>query len=193
MSHWNAVKNILKYLRNTKDMVLVYGGCEEELSIKGYVDTSFDTDPDNSKSQTGYVFMLNGGAVSWKSCKQDLVAQTTMESEYMATSEAASEGVQLRKFVIELGVFPSMDDPVDIMCDNMAAITNTKELRPHSVIKHILQHYHVIRDYVKDGKVKVCKVHTDRNIADPLTKPLPQEKFDPHRHLMGVKSLPIIN
>jgi hypothetical protein len=193
MSHWNAVKNILKYLRNTKDMVLVYGGCEEELSIKGYVDTSFDTDPDNSKSQTGYVFMLNGGAVSWKSCKQDLVAQTTMESEYMATSEAASEGVQLRKFVIELGVFPSIDDLVDIMCDNMAAITNTKELRPHSVIKHILQHYHVIRDYVKDGKVKVCKVHTDRNIADPLTKPLPQEKFDPHGHLMGVKSLPIIN
>jgi hypothetical protein len=55
-------------------MVLVYGGNEEELSIKGYVDASFDTDPDDSKSQTGYVFMLNGGAVSWKSYKQDLVA-----------------------------------------------------------------------------------------------------------------------
>jgi hypothetical protein len=65
-------------------MVLVYGGNEEELSIKGYVDDSFDTDPDDSKSQTGYVFMLNGGAVSWQSCKQDLVAQSTMESEYMA-------------------------------------------------------------------------------------------------------------
>jgi hypothetical protein len=61
MSHWNAVKSILKYLRNTKDMVLVYGRCEEELNIKGYVDASFDTDPDDSKSQTGYVFMLNGG------------------------------------------------------------------------------------------------------------------------------------
>jgi hypothetical protein len=59
-----VVKGILKYLRNTKDMVLVYGGNKEELSIKGYVDASFDTDPDDPKSQTGYVFMLNGGAVS---------------------------------------------------------------------------------------------------------------------------------
>jgi hypothetical protein len=59
-----VVKGILKYLINTKDMVLVYGGNEEELSIKVYVDASFDADPDDSKSQTGYVFMLNGGAVS---------------------------------------------------------------------------------------------------------------------------------
>jgi hypothetical protein len=74
ISHWKVVKGILKYLKNTKDMVLVYGGNEEELSINGYVDASFDTDSDDSKSQTGYVFMLNGGAVSWESCKQDLVA-----------------------------------------------------------------------------------------------------------------------
>jgi hypothetical protein len=66
-------------------------------------------------------------------------------------------------------VFPSMDDPVDILCDNTDAIANTKELRAHSVVKYILQHYHVIRDYVKDGKVKVCKVHTDLNIEEPLT------------------------
>jgi hypothetical protein len=50
MNHWNVVKGILKYLRNTKDMVLVYGGSEEELNIKGYVDASFDTYPNNSKS-----------------------------------------------------------------------------------------------------------------------------------------------
>ena len=64
MEHWTAVKNILKYLKRTKDMFLVYGGAEE-LVVKGYVDASFDTDPDDSKSQTGYVFILNGGAVSW--------------------------------------------------------------------------------------------------------------------------------
>jgi hypothetical protein len=145
MSHWNAVRNILKYLRNTKDMVLVYGGCEEELSVKGYVDAIFNTDPDNSKSQTGYVFMLSGGPMSWRSCKQELVAQSTMESEYMAASDATSEGAWLRKFVIELGVFPSMGDPVDIFCDNTATIANTKELRSHSVVKHILQHYHIIQ------------------------------------------------
>jgi hypothetical protein len=112
--HRIVVKNVLKYLQNTKDMVLVYGGCEEELSIKGYVDASFHIDPDNSKSQTGYVFLVNGGAVSWRSSKQSLVARSTMESEYMAATEAADEVVWLRKFVIELGVFPNMHDPVRI-------------------------------------------------------------------------------
>ena len=60
MDHWTAVKNILKYLKRTKDMFLVYGG-DKELVANGYVDASFDTDPDDSKSQTGYVFKLNGG------------------------------------------------------------------------------------------------------------------------------------
>ena len=64
VDHWTAIKNILKYLKRTKDMLLVYGG-DKELIVKGYVDASFDTDPDDSKSQTGYVFTLNGGAVSW--------------------------------------------------------------------------------------------------------------------------------
>ena len=59
--HWTAVKNILKYLKRTKYMFLVFGG-DEELVVKGYVDASFDTDLDDSKSQTGYVYMLNGGS-----------------------------------------------------------------------------------------------------------------------------------
>jgi hypothetical protein len=64
----------LKYLRRTSDIVLVHEGCDEELGIKGYVDASFDTDPDDSRSQTGYMFMVNGGAVSWRSYKQPTMA-----------------------------------------------------------------------------------------------------------------------
>jgi hypothetical protein len=126
MDHWTAVKNILKYLRRMKDMLLVYGGSDETLAVKGYVDASFNTDPDGSKSQTGYVFMLNGGAVSWRSCKQGTVVQSTMEAEYMAASDVANEAVWLKKFVIELGVFPSAPDPVEILCDNTGAIANAK-------------------------------------------------------------------
>ena len=62
--HWSTVKSILKYLKKTKDMSLVYGGNEDELAVMGYVDASFDSDPDDHKSQSGYIFMLNGGAVS---------------------------------------------------------------------------------------------------------------------------------
>ena len=85
--HWVAVKNILKYFRRTKDMFLIYGG-SEELVVKGYTDASFQTDQDDSKSQSGYVFCLNGGAVSWKSSKQETVADSTTEVEYIVASEA---------------------------------------------------------------------------------------------------------
>ena len=62
-THWTAVKTILKYLRRTKDMFLVYGG-EDELSVRGYTDASYLTDSEDSHSQSGYVFVMNGGAMS---------------------------------------------------------------------------------------------------------------------------------
>ena len=66
--HWTTVKNILKYLRRTKEMFLVYGGVEE-LSVKGYTNASFQTDRDDSCSRSGFVFLLKGGVVSWRSSK----------------------------------------------------------------------------------------------------------------------------
>jgi hypothetical protein len=87
-SHWAIVKNTLKYFRGTEEFFLVYGGAEE-LVVSGYTDASFQTDKDDSKSQSGYVFYLNGDAVSWKSSKQEIVADSTTEAEYIAASEAA--------------------------------------------------------------------------------------------------------
>ena len=74
--HWIVVKNILKYLRRTKDKFLVYEG-SEELVVSGYTDASFQTDKDDFRSQSEFVFCLNGGAVSWKSSKQSTVADST--------------------------------------------------------------------------------------------------------------------
>ena len=73
-------------------MFLVYGG-DKELVINGNVDARFDTDPVDSKSQTGYLFILNGGAISWCSSNQSIVVGSTCEAEYIAASEAANEGV----------------------------------------------------------------------------------------------------
>ena len=111
-------------------MVLVYGG-DEELVVKGYVDASFDTDPDDSKSQTGYIFILNGGAVSWCSSKQSVVAGSTCEAEYIAASEAAHEGVWMKEFISDLGVIPSASGPMKIFYDNIGAIALAKESRFH--------------------------------------------------------------
>ena len=95
VDHWTAVKNILRYLKRTNDMFLLYGG-DKALVVNGYVDASSGTDPDDSKSQTRYVFILNGGAVSWSSSKQSVVAGSTIEAEYIVASEAANEGVHIR-------------------------------------------------------------------------------------------------
>ena len=97
--HWIAVKNILKYLRRTKDAFLVFGG-EEELAVRGYTDAGFQTDKDDSRSQAGFVLCLNGGAVSCKSSKQDTVVDSATEAEYIADSEAAKKAVWIRKFVL---------------------------------------------------------------------------------------------
>ncbi|KAK8600824.1 hypothetical protein V6N12_050672 [Hibiscus sabdariffa] len=184
--HWTAVKNILKYLRRTKDVFLVYGG-KEELRIKGYTDASFQTDKDDSRSQSGFVFCLNGGAVSWKSSKQDTVADSTTEAEYIAASEAAKEVVWIKKFITELGVIPSISDAMDLYCDNNGAIAQAKEPRSHQRSKHILRRFHLIREIIDRGDVEICKVNTDENIADPLTKPLAQQKHDRHTESVGIR------
>ena len=80
--------------KGTKDMFLIYGG-DKDLVVNGYIDASFDTDPDDSKSQTGYVFLLNSGAVSWCSSKKSVVAGSKCEAEYIAAAEAANEGVHI--------------------------------------------------------------------------------------------------
>jgi hypothetical protein len=141
---------------------------------------------DDSKSQYGFVFCLNGGAVSWKSSKQDTVADSTIEAEYIAASEAAKEAVWIGKFVSDLGVVPSASNPVDLYCDNSGVVALAKEPRTTNKSRHILRKYHLIRNFVERGDVKVCKVHTDSNVADPLTKPLPQPKHEAQMRSMGI-------
>ena len=131
--------------------------------------------------------------MSWRSCKQSVIAGSTVESEYMDALEASSEGVWIRNFITELGVVPSVLDPLEILCDNTAAIALAKEPRYHPKTKHINRRFHIIRDYIIDGYLKISKVHTDLNVADPLTKPLPRAKHDQHLSSMGVRLLPDVN
>ncbi|KAJ9547185.1 hypothetical protein OSB04_019728 [Centaurea solstitialis] len=170
--HWVAVKNILKYLRRTKDMFLVFGGSEDEISVTGYSDASFQTDRDDFRSQLGYVFTLNGGAISWKSSKQDTIADSTTEAEYIAASDAAKEAVWLRNFLSDLRVVASISRPIDIFCDNSGAVAQAKEPREHHKSRHVLRKYHLIREIIGRGDVRICKIPTDENVTDPLTKPL---------------------
>ncbi|KAL0413476.1 UNVERIFIED_CONTAM: hypothetical protein Sradi_1549300, partial [Sesamum radiatum] len=103
-AHWGAVKSILKYLKRTKDMFLIY---------------------------------------AWKSSKQDTTADSTTEAEYIAALEATKKAVWMKNNIQELGVVPSIAEPVVIFCDNIGAIAQAKEPRSHHRSNHILRRYHL--------------------------------------------------
>ncbi|KAJ9552730.1 hypothetical protein OSB04_016775 [Centaurea solstitialis] len=181
--HWVAVKNILKYLRRTKEMFL------DEISVTGYSDASFQTDRDDFRSQSGYVFTLNGGAISWKSSKQDTIADSTTEAEYIAACDAAKEAVWLKNFLSDLRVVASISRPIDIFCDNSGAVAQAKEPREHHKSRHVLRKYHLIREIIGRGDVRICKIPTEDNVADPLTKPLARVKHEAHANSIGMQYL----
>ena len=97
------INNILKYLRRTRDIFLIYGDGDGDLHVEGYTDASF---------QSNGNLHVNGGEVSWKCSKHKTTTDSTTEAEYIAASENAKEEVWIRKFISKLGVVPSIVDPV---------------------------------------------------------------------------------
>ena len=93
----------------------------------------------------------------------------------------------MKEFISDLGVIPSASGPMKIFCDNTGAIALAKESRFHKRTKHIKRCFNPIRDLVKEGDIEICKIHTDLNVADPLTKPLPRAKHDQHQDSMCVR------
>ncbi|GKA41129.1 retrotransposon protein, putative, ty1-copia subclass [Tanacetum coccineum] len=94
-----------------------------ELRVTCYTNVGYPIDADDSKYQIGYVFILNGGTVDWKSAKQSIIMTSSTEAEYMAASEASKEAVWIRKFIFRLGVVPINEELINMYCDNTRAIT----------------------------------------------------------------------
>ena len=115
------------------------------------------------------------------------MAGSTCEAEYIAASEAAQEAIWMKEFITDLAVIPNASGPMTLFCDNTGAIALAKEPRFHRNTRHIKRRFNSIRESVQNGDIEICKVHTDRNVADPLTKPLPRAKHDQHQNFMGVR------
>ena len=99
-SHWVAAKKVLRYMQNTKNYQLVYGR-DDGLELVGFTDSDLAGDLDERKSTGGYIFMLNGGAISWKSAKQTIVSTSTMEAEFVACFEGMKQAVWLRNLLLK--------------------------------------------------------------------------------------------
>ena len=135
------------------------------------------------------MFTFGGGAISWWSVKQSSIADSTMEAEYIAASEAAKEVVWLKNFLMDLKVVPFERSAITLYCDNSGAVANSKEPRSHKRGKHIERKYHLIREIVNRGDVAVSQIASEDNLADPFTKGLSQKVFDQHVEGMGVRCI----
>ena len=105
----------------------------------------------------------------------------------MAASEAAHKAVWVKEFITDLGVIPNASGLIKLLCDNTGAIALAKEPRFHRKTRHIKRCFNSIHESVQNGDIEICKVHTDLNVADPLTTPLPKAKHDQHQDAMGVR------
>ena len=101
--HWQAAKGVLRYLKGTSALGITFGGTNKDLI--GYCDSDFAGDKDSRRSTTGYVFTVNGGAISWSSKLQATVAASTTEAEYMAAASATKEALWLRKLMSTFSLY----------------------------------------------------------------------------------------
>ena len=121
ITHWNALKRVYAYLKSTRDLWLTFGG--EQLMLEGFSDADGMSQEDRH-AISGYVFMLNGGAVSWSSKRQGTISLSTTEAEYIALTHAAKEVIWFRNLLSEL--FGSITHLIPIHSDNQSAIALAK-------------------------------------------------------------------
>eukprot|EP00253_Pinus_taeda_P022030 PITA_22030 len=187
--HRTIVKRVFRYLCGTSDYGLCYQGrpgLDRVLDIRGFVVADWARDLDQRRSTSGYLFNLFGGAVSWMSKKQYVVALSTTEVEYMATTHARKEAVWLQRFCLSMGL---VHEAIRIHYDNQSAIFFAKNPTYHSKTKHIDVQYHFVRDMIEEKKVLLVKVDTLKNTADAWTKSVSSKKFSWCRETIGVSGL----
>ena len=181
--HWEAVKRVLRYLKGTKDVKLTYGKSGNR-GLEAFVDADGATQ-EHRRAISGFVVIIDGGAVSWMSKKQELVTLSTMEGEYVAATHAAKELLWLRRLIAD--IFQSLRQPILLHCDNQSAISLTRSQGQfHARTKHIDIRWHFIKFCVEDGTINIVYCPTEDMTADILTKPLSLQKVKKFTAALGL-------
>jgi hypothetical protein len=172
----------MRYLNGTKELKLTYNKKE---TIAGYNDASYAEDKIDRKSTSGYVFMMNGGAISWRSGKQKIVTLSSMESEYVALTDAAKEGLFLKQLINEQQ--PNrINQPIIIYEDNQSSIKTAQNRIHNNRSKHIDVRHHFIREQVEMKNIKIEYIPTTDQIADIFTKALGATLHVKHTRNLGL-------
>jgi len=186
--HWTAAKRILKYLKSTINLGIVYNGINSNPNqLTAYSDADYASCLDTRKSISGVVLMLNSGPIIWSSRKQNIVATSTTDAEYVAAHDAAKEVVWSRQLLKDINT--EQDGPTILHCDNAAAMKLMQNPVYHRRTKHIDIKFHYTRDLIKQKQIDVKHVSSQMQLADILTKPLTREKFETNRNQLKLKEM----
>eukprot|EP00253_Pinus_taeda_P002393 PITA_02393 len=159
--HWIGTKNLLRYLRGTITYGLRY--TVGDVRLFGYTDADWESNVEDCKSTSECCFSLGSTSISWMSRKQNSVALSTAEAEYIVASMASCEASGIRL----------SENPVS-----------------HDCSKHIDIRYHYIQDMVQRGAIRLQHIGTDEQVAEILTKPLGKVKFLTFQEQLGVVQRP---
>lgn len=185
-SHGSALKQVLRYLRGTCSLGLRYSRGNDTRLI-GYSDSSHNVDHDDGKSTAGHIFYLGKNPITWCSTKQEVVALSSCEAEFMAAIEAAKQAIWLQDLLGE--AIGKEGERVVIKVDNKSAIALTKNPVFHGRSKHIHRRFHFIRECIEKEQIEVEHIPGNEQKADILTKSLGRTKFKEMRSLIGIQNV----
>jgi hypothetical protein len=157
------------------------------LEIVGYSDSDWVGCVDTKKSTSAYIFTLAGGAISWKSSKQSVVASSTMHAEFVACYEAIGQALWLKKFVSGLRVVDSIEKPLKLYCDNESIVFYSYNNKSSGAAKHIDIKFYVVKEKIQDQTILLEHISTKQMLADLLTKALQPNVFE--KHVAGMSLL----
>ncbi|KAK9756213.1 hypothetical protein RND81_01G081400 [Saponaria officinalis] len=186
--HHSAAKRVLRYLKGTKELCIWYKPTKTS-ELVGYSDSDWGRLIDDMKSTSGYAFTLGSGIFSWQSQKQDNVAQSTAEAEYIAACAAVNQAIWLRKVLKDMG--KEQFTSTRLLCDSMSAIAIAKNPVCHKRTKHFKIKYHFVRDSQREGEINLEYCPPQEQLANIFTKALPKQKFEELRSKLGMPELSV--
>ena len=148
-THWMPMRRVLGYLKHTQNFALHYKNYPAV--IEGYSDANWITGSTESKSTSGYVFTVGGGAVSWKSSKQTCIARSTMEAEFIALNKAGEEAEWIWNFLEDIPFWPKLLTSIGIHCDSQAAIGRAESVMYNGKSRHIRRKHNTVRQLISSG------------------------------------------
>ena len=184
-AHWMGVKRILRYLKGTHDYGLVFTAGNQD-TLLGFSDSDWAGDVVTRRSTSGYVFQLGKSTISWCSKRQQTVAKSSTEAEYVALAMATQEVVWLRRLLSDLRI--DISAPTELREDNQGAIDLSRNPKHHGRTKHIDVSFHFTRERIATKEIDVKYVPSTMNLADVMTKPLPRVPFENFRDELGVRA-----